>query len=291
MMRRRTNTHRVELEVDLERLSTTPPSRDARSGSAAVVTLVVGLLGLTSALLAQTGPSGTPVGTEDAWVIDPYAGAVDAGQPEPPAAPMPLPGETFREDSDRFKDVLTDPERAHKAGIAAEMAPAAGARPLYEQMPVATGGIQAVAGLFAAGVVGLLGGSVGNLSDSRDDDKPLAGLYGTTTGALLGSLVGSTLGVWGGGLLFDKPGGPGWTLAGAWVGTTAGAGVAAGVMFGMEPGDGATALALVGFMGLQTTGALLFNEWGRPATVWVPPRKPLPAGPQTWVIPLMQIRF
>ena len=264
--------------------------RGARPGPAALIIVMVGL-GVSSALLAQTERGEMAVGA-DAWVIDPYAESVvesiDAG---PPPAPMPLPGETFREDSDRFRDVVTEPERTHKAGIAAEMAPPSGQGPLHKQMPVATGGIQVVAGLFAAGVVGLLGGSIGNLSDSPDDDEPLGGRYGTATGALLGTLVGSTLGVWGSGLLFDKPGGPGWTLGGACVGTTAGVGVAAGFLFGMEPGDRATALALVGFMGLQTTGALMFNEWGRPATVWVPPRKPLLTEPQTWVFPLMHVRF
>lgn len=177
---------------------------------------------------------------------------------EPP--PLPSPTEDFSADQDHFGEVVTPSEQVLKAQLAAEKQLVITEKPLYLRHPVFAKLTEAAAGVFGAGIVGLLGGTIGNAIDEGDDRHPLGGFHGPAIGGLTGTYVGASLGVWGAGELFDKDANPGWSFLGAGVGTIVGGAAAFGVVSGLDEGDGANTLAVALLLGSQVLGAILFQD-------------------------------
>lgn len=246
-----------------------------RPAGAIAAAALIGFGGVTAVAGPDDGPP-TPLveaadevdaGAPDAWFIDPLdAPEVPSREPNrPPPPPMPDPREDFRADQAHFGVVNTEAERAREAEIRAGEAPVVEI-PDFERYPAWAWTTQASAGVFGAGVLALLGGSVGNAISEAEDHQPLGGVRGPAIGGAIGAVVGTSLGVWGGGLWWEKPGGPWWTTGGAVAGAALGAGVAAGFIAGMGEGDAAVGLAVSSYLLSQLGGALLFNEFGRPVS-------------------------
>lgn len=181
------------------------------------------------------------------------------------------PKDDFSADKDLFEEVKTDPERV-EAELAYQERLRQRVLPRHARMPGVALTVQAVAGVFSAGVVGLLGGAIGEAVDAGNSVDPLGGMNGPVVGLSVGSLVGASLGTWGAGAVFEKEADLGWYTAGAAVGTVLGGGVATGI-FAIDEGDTATAVAVLSFLAIQTAGALLFAELGEPP---LPPPPPPP---------------
>jgi hypothetical protein len=212
---------------------------------------------------------------------------------EPP--PLPPPDADFSADRALFGEVKTAPEDQLAAERAAETAPARGNEPLYTQMPGLAWLTQAVGGVFGAGAVGLLFGSIGEAIDPGDERLPLGGFHGPAIGGLAGSFVGSALGVWGAGLLFDKDVPVWWAVAGAGIGTAVGGGAAIGIAAGLDEGDGSAALAVGTLLAAQVALAIIFGDYALPDA----PRPSAPPavapvgqpGEIRLVVPLLQTSF
>jgi hypothetical protein len=173
---------------------------------------------------------------------------------------MPSPSEDFTTDQKQFGEVVTDPERHRDQERRAEAALVKDAVPLYTRMPALNLGTEALAGVFAAGILGLMGGAVGDAIDEGDSTQPLGGFHGPVFGALPGSAIGSTLGVWGAAQLFGKETDIGWTALGSGVGTVIGGGAAFGIAAGLGEGDSATSLAVGTYLLFQVGMAMVFTD-------------------------------
>jgi len=173
---------------------------------------------------------------------------------------MPDPNADYSVDADLFTEVATEPERVRRAALEASLRPADRRPPLYARSPAFTLLTQSVAGVFGGGVLGLMGGSIGQAIDPADRQLPLGGPHGPLFGGLAGTLVGTTGAVYGVGALFGKDADRfGWTVLGTSVGTILGAGAAAGFAAGLDKGDAASTLAVTSFVLLQVAGAVAFD--------------------------------
>lgn len=182
--------------------------------------------------------------------------------------PLPSPDADFKKDQGLFGDqVETDPE-AVKAAFDGQQQ-VEGRLPTYARYPTLTYTTQAIAGVLAAGVVGLAAGNLGDAIDPGDPLQPLGGYHGPAIAGLLGTGVGSALGVWGAGLLFEKNTHPGWVALGAAAGSAVGTGTAIGIAALGDADTGTAALAVGSALLFQVGGAILFGELFKPPP---PPR-------------------
>jgi hypothetical protein len=225
--------------------------------------LIVLALALSpAAARAGQGDSPTTPASEDAPPTPtPEQAPAPASEAPPVFEPPPLPpaDADFSQDGKLFREVDTVPEKDREAELKAEEAAPRETEPLFHRMPVLYWVTRSAAGVFGAGTVGLLGGSIGNAINKGDDLQPLGGFHGPAIGAGVGSIAGTGLGVWGAGLLFDRQGGPQWALLGSGVGTVLGGAAATGIASGLDPSDGASAFAVGTFLAFQVGGALLFD--------------------------------
>ncbi len=212
---------------------------------------------------------------------------------EPP--PLPAPDADFSADRALFQEVRTAPEEVRAARRVVEQARVSDAGPLHAQTPALAWLTQAVGGVFGAGAVGLLFGSVGEAIDPGNDRQPLGGFHGAAVGGLVGTAIGSALGVWGAGRLFEKDSNPGWSFLGAGIGTAVGGGAAVGIAAGVSHKDGGATLAIGTVLLCQTALAIVFDDYGlpgRPAPVGAPAVAPLGRhGEVLFVVPLIDRAF
>lgn len=182
-------------------------------------------------------------------------------QEAPPEAPaMPAPSEDFRSDQKQFEEVVTEPERQRDREERAREALVKDAAPLYTRMPAVDWAAEAAAGVFAAGIVGLVGGAIGEAIDPGRETQPLGGFHGPVFGGIPGAGIGATLGVWGAAQLVDKETHVGWTALGAGIGTAVGSGAALGIGAGLGDSDTTTTLS-VGVLLLAQVGlAMVFTD-------------------------------
>ncbi len=180
----------------------------------------------------------------------------EAPPPDPALPPLPPANADFKKDQKLFEEVATEPE-----ALAEQRSNAVDGEPLlYEELPELAYTTQAVAGLLAAGVVGLAGASLGEAIQEPDELQPLGGFRAPLFAGFAGTAVGSALGVWTGGLLFEKQTHPGWIALGSAAGTVVGSGAALGIA-AIGGNDTATASLAVGSALLfQIGGAILFGE-------------------------------
>jgi hypothetical protein len=214
------------------------------------------------------------------------AQAVEAPDDDAPAAPeVPLPGEPapapasepapapvfeppplppadadFSADRGLFREVDTGPEKERDAELEAALRRPASEAPLYEKQPALFWISRSTAGVFGAGTIGLLGGSIGNAIDGPDEHAPLGGFHGPAIGAGVGSIAGVGLAVWGAGQLFERPGGPEWALLGSTAGALVGGAAATGLAMGLERSDATASLAVATFVAFEVGGAILFDQ-------------------------------
>lgn len=176
--------------------------------------------------------------------------------PDPALPPLPPPNADFKAEQQRFEEVQTAPE-----DLIGQPTLAPRTEPLrYEEYPALAYTTQAVAGLLGAGVVGLAGANLGEFIDPPDELQPLGGFHGPAFGGFAGTAIGSALGVWAGGMLFEKQTHPGWIALGSAAGTVVGGGAALGIA-ALGSNDTATATLAVGSALLfQIGGAILFGE-------------------------------
>lgn len=200
-------------------------------------------------------------------------GAIDPGTVLPevltPRSSLPANAD-FSADQDRFTEVETDPERHRNAEIAAELSRARTSSPFAAEWPALSRGVAVAGGLFGAGVVGLFGGSIGEAIDPGRSDLPLGGLHGPAFGALFGSMVGTTLAVWGVSEWLELDADWPWIALGAGVGTLVGGAAAFGIAEGLGEGDSTTTLAVATFLTFQIGLALAFGEAFTPAPAGAP---------------------
>ncbi len=227
--------------------------------------LIVLTVGLCAGV--ATAQEAAPDGDAPAEAAIPLPGeAAPAPASEPAPAPVfeppPLPAADadFSADRSLFGEVDTGPEKERDAELAAELRRPASEAPLYERQPALAWLSRSTAGLFGAGVVGLLGGSIGNAIDGPDEHAPLGGFHGPAIGAGVGSIAGVGLAVWGAGQLFERPGGPEWALLGSTAGAVVGGAAATGLAMGFERGDASASLAVATFVAFEVGGALLFDQ-------------------------------
>lgn len=189
--------------------------------------------------------------------------AVDVPAPKP-LPPMPKDTDDFSSDKGLFGvEVRTEPERVLGAELAAQDARARLYVPLHERMPGFAYGAEAAAGLFGAGIIGLVGGAIGNAISDGDPLQPLGGAKsGRPYGILGGGLTGAALGVWGGAVLFDKDTAPGWSILGSGLGSIVGGGAATGILIGVDDRNTASTLAVGTLFICQVVGALIFADVG-----------------------------
>lgn len=218
----------------------------------------------TDAVQADAPPA-DPAAPESAADPDAmtFEDAVEVPAPKP-LPPMPTANDDFSADRGLFgDDVKTEPERFLKAELAAQDARVRGFVPLHERMPGFAYGAEAAAGLFGAGIVGLVGGSIGNAINDGDPQQPLGGATGGRVYGLLGGgLVGAAAGVWGGAVLFDKDTAPGWSILGSGIGSIVGGGAATGILLGIDDDNTASTLAVSTLFICQVVGALIFADLG-----------------------------
>lgn len=220
----------------------TPKTRPRRA-----LTLVGATAFAAAPALAQI-PDPAPVEAEPA--------PIEAAPLEPALPPLPPANTDFKKDQKLFEEVETAPEDLQGQPSAAVQ----GDPLLYEELPALAFTTQAVAGVMAAGLVGLAGANLGELIDGPDELQPLGGFHGPVFGGFAGTAIGSALGVWAGGQLFDKQTHPGWIALGSAAGTVVGSGAALGVA-AIGGNDATTATLAVGSALLfQVGGAILFGE-------------------------------
>ncbi len=184
-------------------------------------------------------------------------------QEAPPA--LPSPNEDFSTDQAQFGEVVTEPEKQREAERRARESLVKDAIPLYTRMPALDYVTEAAAGVFAAGALGVLGGAIGEAIDPGEPSQPLGGFHGPVFGALPGSAVGATMGVWGAAQLYGKETDIGWTVLGSSIGTLVGGGAAFGISAGLGEGDTTTTLALTTYLLAQVGLAIVFTD------VYAPP--------------------
>ena len=209
---------------------------------------------------------GSDGGAGDGAVADDTLSFDDAVDVPAPKVLPPMPADTadyLAEQASFGAEVVTDPEKFRAAQRAEAQRRARSSLPMYQRSPYLAYGAEAAAGLFSAGLVGLLGGTVGNAINAGDRNQPLDGptggrLYGLMTGGFIGSAVG----VWGAANLFDKDTAPGWSFLGAGLGTVVGGGAAAGILVGIDDRNTAGTLAVGTLFLSQILGAMLFAEIG-----------------------------
>lgn len=200
-----------------------------------------------------------------------------AAEPEVPEVvlpPLPPPGADFKQDQKLFEEVETAPEAliAERERTATEEVRVGTLG--YQENPKLAWTTQAVAGVLAAGVVGLAGAAAGEAIAPGDEDQPLGGFRGPVIGGFVGAAIGSGVGAWGGGLLFDKQTHPGWVALGTAAGTAVGSGAALGIA-ALGDDDTLTATAAVGALVLfQVAGAILFGD------LFLPPPTAVEARPE-----------
>ena len=173
---------------------------------------------------------------------------------------MPPASEDFSADQAQFGEVVTEPERARDAEQRARDTLVKDAAPLYTRMPALDYLTESVAGAFAAGALGLLGGSLGEAIDPGAPSQPLGGFHGPVFGAIPGSALGATLGVWSAAQLFEKDVDVGWSAVGSGVGTLVGGGAAFGIAAGLGEGDTTTSLALLTYLVAQVGLTVVFTD-------------------------------
>jgi hypothetical protein len=190
----------------------------------------------------------------------------DADQVPPPKElpPMPAANEDFTGDLGAFgTKVITEPEAFRKAQQEAAARRARSSLPLYQQSPWMAEGAEAAAGIFSAGMLGLVGGAVGEAIDAGERSQPLGGAGGGRLyGVLTGGFIGSAAGVWGAAALFDKDVAPGWSILGAGLGSLVGGGAAAGMLVGIDDRNTAGTLAVGTVFLSQVVGAMIFTAIG-----------------------------
>ncbi len=195
-----------------------------------------------------------------AFIVVGLVGASWAQEPPPEQPDMPSPSEDFTTDQRQFGEVVTDPERQRDQERRAAAALVKDALPLYTRSPELDLGSEALAGVFAAGIMGLMGGALGEAIDPGDPSQPLGGFHGPVFGALPGSAFGATLGVWGAAQLFGKETDVGWTALGSGIGTIVGGGAAFGIAAGLGEGDSSTTLAVGTFLLAQVGLTMVFTD-------------------------------
>lgn len=191
----------------------------------------------------------------------------------PSLPPMPAANDDFTGDLDTFgAKVVTEPEAFRKAQQEAAAKRARSSLPLYQQSPWMANGAEAAAGLFGGGMLGLVGGAVGDAISPGNRNQPLGGAEGGQLyGVLTGGFIGSAAGVWGAAVLFDKDVAPGWPILGAGLGSIVGGGAAAGMLLGIDDRETAGTLAVGTVLLSQVIGAMIFTAIG---TVDPPPPPP-----------------
>ena len=212
------------------------------------------------ASLAFVGTIGLAAGPALAQIPDPAPVAeeepVEAAPLQPALPPLPPANTDFKKDQKLFEEVDTAPETLEGQPSAVVQ----GEPLLYEELPALAFTTQAVAGILASGLVGLAGANLGELIDEPDDLQPLGGFNGPVFGGFVGTAVGSALGVWAGGQLFEKQTHPGWIALGSAAGTLVGSGAALGIA-AIGGNDTTTASLAVGSaLIFQIGGAILFGE-------------------------------
>ncbi len=236
----------LTLHKAMKRLIPYSPVR--RAGAAHRTLTLVGAAGLVAApALAQISDPAPVAEPDEAAPLEPAL---------PPLPPLPPSNTDFKKDQKLFEEVDTAPE-----SLAGEPSAAVQGEPLlYEELPALAFTTQAVAGVMAAGLVGLAGANLGELIDEPDELQPLGGFHGPVFGGFAGTAIGSALGVWAGGQLFDKQTHPGWIALGSAAGTLVGSGAALGVA-AIGGNDETTATLAVGTaLIFQVGGAILFGE-------------------------------
>lgn len=220
---------------------------------------------LVSCILSISWTFSNANAQEEELVLDEAFQPPAAPPSEAPATLPPIEGD-FSADRQLFQGAgRTAPEEAFLAEVEASKRRLRPSQPLYRRFPGLAYVTEAAAGLFGAGVVGLVGGSIGEAIDPGDPNDPLGGASGQAFGLLGGSFVGSSMGVWGASLLFEKPLHPGWAFLGSGVGTIIGGGAATAILFALED-EPTTAggLAVATTFLFQISGAILFTEIGMP---------------------------
>lgn len=198
---------------------------------------------------------------------------------EPALPALPPPNADFKRDQALFENVETAPEQLIAADERAQTEELRVSTLAYQEAPELAYTTQAIAGILGAGLVGLAGGAIGEAIAPGDETQPLGGFRGPVIGGFVGAAVGTGLGVWGGGLLFDKETHPGWIALGTAAGTVVGSGAALGIA-ALGSDDTLTATASVASLMLfQVGGAILFGE------LFLPPPASVDAKPE--MIPVL----
>lgn len=192
-----------------------------------------------------------------------FEDAVDVPPPKV-LPPMPADDADFLSEQSAFgAEVITDPEKFRAQQRAEAERRARSSLPMYQQSPYLAYGAEAAAGLFSAGLVGLLGGTAGNAINAGERNQPLDGPKGGRLyGLMAGGFIGSAVGVWGAANLFDKDTAPGWSFLGSGIGTLVGGGAAAGILVGIDDRNTAGGLAVGTLFLSQILGAMIFAEIG-----------------------------
>ncbi|MBU0552523.1 hypothetical protein KKF91_11665 [Myxococcota bacterium] len=231
-----------------------------------IITLLLSLA--ASALPALAAPTSSQPPSSDGAEAEGMSFSLDEVDPPPtPPAdlpPMPKDVEDFSRDLNAFGEVTTAPEDMFKAQQAAEARAAMPSTPRYQRQPQLTIAGEAGAGFFAAAALGLLGGAIGDAVDPGDPRMSLGGLHGPVFGGALGTLAGTSLGVWGASRLAEHQTSPGWIVGGAAAGSLLGSAMAFGLAEGMDRDDSASGLAVATFMLSQLGLAVLFTELFEP---------------------------
>ncbi len=190
--------------------------------------------------------------------LDPVA-VPDEPPPESEPPPLPKADEDFSADAKHFGEVTTEAEKERERQVAEEQARVKDSEPMYLRYRTLDFVTEATAGIFAAGAVALLAGSIGDAIDPGDDRLPLGGAHGGLFGIAVGSAVGSTAGVWAGAQLFEKETPVGWTILGTSLGTLVGGGLATGILIGLED-EGLEGLAVTSYLVSQVGFGILFTH-------------------------------
>jgi len=193
------------------------------------------------------------------------AHAQPAGTPPEPRPSLPTGDPSA--DKTLFRRTVPEPEEAFLAEVEAGRRRMNQGEPLYRRYEGLGYVTEAAAGLFGAGIVGLVGASIGDAIAPGDNGQALGGASGRAFGLLGGAYLGSSMGVWGASRLFEKPVHPGWAFLGSGLGTLVGGGAATGILFALQD-DKQTAggLAVASVFLFQVAGAVLFTEVGMPDT-------------------------
>ncbi len=239
-------------------------------------------------------------------LIAAHANAQDVSEntSDSPYLAEPIIAEPSYERLDGFEDfveVTTDAEQYRKDELRAGQRKVAVDKPRYKKYPALTYTSQAVAGVFGAGVLGIVGASLGGMINEGDDLYTLGGFHGPIIGGAFGATMGAYAGVALTAYLFEKDPTWGWTALGTLTGTLVGSGIALGLIEGLGDSDlvvgSAIAVVLLGSVG----GGMFFNEQAQPRitaaqraklSMFEESRIKGPALPQvTWALPALSLNF